>query len=189
MPTSHRGADAPLAISVIDLVHRPGAMRSVTRTVSAPGRLGTDVVSVPDGAEVELQVSLESVSEGIWVSGTATSQAHGECGRCLDPVTLDVNAPLQALYVNPADARDLGEGSDEDQGADVLEFDGETIDLEQLVRDAVVEQLPFTPLCDPDCPGLCDQCGVRFADDPDHVHDVIDPRWASLQSLSEKKES
>jgi uncharacterized protein len=53
----------------------------------------------------------------------------------------------------------------------------------------VVTALPVAPLCEPDCPGLCDQCGARLADDPDHTHEVIDPRWSALQGLTETKES
>ena len=188
MSRSHTRAEGPLAFTVIDLVRRPGSHREESRNVEAPGALGTSMIAVPDGADVELSVSFESVSEGMWVSGHAVAQAVGECGRCLDAVTVDVNAPLQALYVDPDHLREH-HGEDEDQGEDVFEFDGEIIDLEQLLRDAVAEQLPFTPLCDPDCPGLCDQCGVRLVDNPGHAHDVIDPRWASLQSLNEQKES
>ena len=69
------------------------------------------------------------------------------------------------------------------------DFDGESLDIEELLRDAVVTSLPFVPLCDPDCPGLCDQCGALLAEDPDHRHDVVDPRWAALEKLTEQKET
>jgi uncharacterized protein len=144
------------------------------------------VIAVPEGADVTLNVSFESVSDGIWVSGTVSGVAVGECGRCLDQVQLDVEAPVQALFLYPDAKREDGE---EDELEDVFEFDGETIDLEQLTLDAVATELPFTPLCEPDCPGLCDQCGARLADEPDHAHEVIDPRWSSLQGLTETKES
>ena len=63
------------------------------------------------------------------------------------------------------------------------------VDLEPLLRDAVVLALPFQPLCRDDCPGLCTECGARLADDPDHQHeDAIDPRWAALQGLTDKTE-
>ena len=46
--------------------------------------------------------------------------------------------------------------------------------------------LPFQPLCEDDCPGLCTECGARLADDPDHPHDApIDPRWAGSQELQQ----
>ncbi|MFW2513418.1 YceD family protein [Demequina sp. SO4-13] len=168
-----------------DIARSPGAQRTVSETFPAPAVLGTVMVGVPEGTEVRLDASLESVSEGIWVSGTVTAEAVGECGRCLDEVRFDVAASVQGLFMlDDAQAAD-GEGESED----VFEFDGETVDLEEVVRDAVVLQLPFTPLCRPDCPGLCDQCGARLEDDPDHAHEVIDPRWSALTSLTEQEES
>ncbi|MDE0572776.1 YceD family protein [Demequina sp. B12] len=157
----------------------------MSESFPAPQALGTDIVGVPSGAAVELDASLESVSDGIWVSGSVRAQAIGECGRCLDEVRLDVDAAVQGLFAEEP----VGSGEDEEEPEDVFEFDGENLDLEDVVRDAVVTALPFTPLCRPDCPGLCDQCGARLADDPDHAHEVIDPRWSALQSLTEQKES
>ena len=53
-----------------------------------------------------------------------------------------------------------------------------------VLRDAVVLALPLNPVCDPECPGLCPECGARLADDPDHTHgEAIDPRWAALSQL------
>lgn len=182
---SHHPEPSPYSVAVYDIVRRPGTQRLVDESFPAPAVLGTEIIGVPEGAEVKLHASLESVSEGIWVSGTVTAQAVGECGRCLDEVQPTVVAPIQGLFV--LDAQPAGD--DEEDTADVFEFDGETIDLEEVVRDAVAEQLPFTPLCSPDCAGLCDQCGARLNDDPDHAHEVIDPRWSALTSLTEEKES
>ena len=58
------------------------------------------------------------------------------------------------------------------------------IDLEPVLRDAVVPSLPFQPVCREDCPGLCSECGAHLAEDPEHHHEVIDPRWAALQTLT-----
>ncbi|WP_062079122.1 YceD family protein [Demequina globuliformis] len=182
---SHHPTHSPYVFHVRDMAGSPGSHREVSESFPAPEALGTDVISVPQGTEIELTASLESVSDGIWVSGRARAQAVGECGRCLDEVRQDVDAAIQGLFT--AAKIDLGE--DEDEPEDVFEFDGESLNLEDVVRDAVVTQLPFTPLCRPDCPGLCDQCGARLADEPDHAHEVIDPRWSTLQSLTEQKES
>jgi uncharacterized protein len=57
-----------------------------------------------------------------------------------------------------------------------------------VLRDVVVPALPFQPVCRDDCPGLCSQCGARLADDPEHEHDVVDPRWAALQGLLEAEQ-
>jgi uncharacterized protein len=184
MPTKHGPEDPSLIVSVRDIARRPGVGKTHNRVVPAPAVLGTDVIGVPEGSELGLDLSLESVSEGIWVSGSVTARAVGECARCLDEVTLDLVAPVQALFVFP-DA--TVEASEDEE--DVHDFDGVNIDLEDVIRDAVVLLLPFAPLCDPDCPGLCSQCGARLADDPDHHHDVVDPRWAALERLTDEKEN
>lgn len=169
-----------------ELVRRPGEQRRVSEVFPAPAVLGTDVIGVPEDANVELTASFESVSEGIWVHGTVTAEAVGECSRCLDEVRLTVEPTIQGLFTYPDVKVDYDE---DDEPEDVYEFDGDAIDLEELVRDSVVTALPFIPLCSPDCPGLCDQCGARLADNPDHTHEVIDPRWSALQGLTETKES
>jgi len=96
--------------------------------------------------------------------------------RCLDALDQEVEVRVQELFAYP------GKSSAEDE--DVLELHGDHIDLEPVLRDAVVPALPFQPVCRPDCPGLCSQCGARLADDPDHTHDDVDPRWAALRDLN-----
>ncbi len=182
--TSRGPAASPFVVSVRDIARRPGSQKSISLNFPAPAVFGTDVIGVPEGSDLALELSLESVSEGIWISGTIAAHAVGECSRCLDEVAEELVAPVQGLFAHPG-AESAGEGDD----IDVRDFDGETLDIEELLRDAVVTSLPFVPLCDPDCPGLCDQCGARLADDPDHHHDVVDPRWAALESLTEQKET
>lgn len=184
MPAAHSPEAQWLTVSVRDIARKPGTHKPHVRSVPAPAVLGTDVIGVPEGSDLALDLSLESVSEGIWVSGTVTARAVGECSRCLDEVTMTIAAPVQGLFAFP-DARPPGTDDEED----VHDFDGENIDLEGVIRDAVVTILPFAPLCDPDCPGLCDRCGAHLAEDPDHRHDEIDPRWAALDSLTDEKEN
>jgi uncharacterized protein len=148
-------------------------MLRVTRTVPAPADLGLDMVGVPLGSEVELQLRLESVMEGVLVSGMARARIAGECVRCLEKVSDAVVADFQELYSYS--------GDDTDDEAGRLE--GDLIDLEPLLRDAVVTALPWRPMCRPDCPGLCPECGARLADDPEHGHDAADSRWAALQAF------
>ncbi|WP_430868785.1 YceD family protein [Demequina aurantiaca] len=160
---------------------RPGAQRTETLKFPAPVVLGTDVIGVPKDADVELELSFASMSDGIWVSGTVKAQAVGECGRCLDTVRIDVDTAVQGLFMFP----DADSEAEEGETEDVHEFDGDIIELEEVVRDAVATSLPYTPLCSSGCPGLCDQCGARLADDPGHEHEVIDPRWSALQNLQD----
>ncbi|GAA4678517.1 YceD family protein [Nocardioides nanhaiensis] len=173
---------APLVLDTRELGRRAGSQREVELTVPAPADLGIDVLRVAEGTPVELDLRLEAVLEGVLVTGTARAALVGECVRCLREIDDDVEVELQELYVYD-DIRDR-EPAEEDDEVSLLEDD--LLDLEPLLRDAVVLALPFQPLCEDDCPGLCTECGARLADDPDHGHeDPIDPRWAGLTALTQ----
>lgn len=166
----------PLVFDTRPLGRRAGSMVEVRRTVPAPADLGVEMIGVPEGEPVELDLRLESVMEGVLVSGTATADVRGECGRCLEEFAQRLVVPLQELFVHPASATDVS--TDEDE---VSRLDHDLLDLEPVLRDAVVLALPLTPLCRPDCAGLCAGCGQRLDDLPtDHGHDLPDPRWAAL---------
>jgi uncharacterized protein len=180
----HLDPRAPLVFDAKSLGRRPGSMETLQRTVDAPADLGTDVIAVPEGAPIELDLRLESVVEGVLVTGSARATATGACVRCLDPVTYPVDARFQELFAyadRAAHHREVGAEEDED-AQHTLE--GDLFDLEPVVRDAVVPALPFQPVCREDCPGLCSECGAHLADDPEHHHEVIDPRWTALQALT-----
>ncbi len=175
---------APLVLDTRELGRRPGSQRQVTRTVPAPAELGIEVLRVPEGSEVEIDLRLEAVMEGVLVTGTATAGLEGECVRCLEPISDDVEVTFQELYVYD-DQGHVPTDEAEDDGVSRLVDD--LVDLEPLLRDAVVLALPFQPLCEDDCPGLCPECGARLADDPDHAHEAaIDPRWAGLAALTDE---
>lgn len=180
-----RENSSPLTIGVRDLEHRPGTMRRLEEVVPAPENFGNALIGAPEGSDIDLDLRLESVHDGILVSGTAAVAIHGECSRCLDPIDYDLNVDVQELYVfDPA--ADGGEDSEDDQ---MYEVQDETIDLEPMLRDAVITQLPFQPVCREDCQGLCAQCGARLEDDPGHHHEVLDPRWSALSGLLEQDTS
>jgi uncharacterized protein len=149
-------------------------MRKVQREVEVPANLGTDVVSIPEGSVLTLDLRLESVMEGVLVSGTVRGHAAGECVRCLGDVVLNVDTDLQELYVYPGRAPREQEDDDE-----LRELEDDLINLESALRDAVVLALPFQPVCSTDCPGLCSECGARLADESGHHHESADPRWAA----------
>lgn len=153
-------------------------MLRVTRQAQATEDYGTDVIAVPKGSDLDLDLRLESVVEGVLVSGTVTAPAVGQCVRCLDDVRQMVTVDVQQLYAYP------GQLSADAEDEEIDELDGDLIDIEPVLRDAVVLALPFQPVCRDDCPGLCSECGARLADDPGHQHDQVDPRWAALQSLT-----
>jgi uncharacterized protein len=172
------GTVGPWVIDTRDLARRPGVSKRYARTGPVDTAFGFEpVVVVPAGSEVEFEVLLESVVEGILVTGTATAPVAGECARCLDPITDTVEVDLTELYAYPDTATE--ETTDEDE---VRRLVDDLIDLEPVVRDAVVLALPQAPLCSPDCAGLCPGCGGRWADlEPGHGHETIDPRWAALR--------
>lgn len=158
-------------------------MQELQRTVVLPEDLGTEVIAIKAGSPVEIDVRLESVVEGVLVTGSVSGTATGACVRCLDPVELDVDARFQELFAytdRAAHHHEVAGDSDED---DVYELVDDLVDLETVLRDAVVPTLPFQPVCREDCPGLCAQCGLHLAEDPDHHHEVIDPRWSALSGL------
>lgn len=177
---------SPLVVDAHDLSRRPGSMRTLSRTVAAPPDLGTAVIGIPEGSDLDLDLRLESVMEGVLVSGSIVGEAVGECVRCLEEAREPVDVTLAELFVYPERAQAAQESGDEENAEEVHELDGDLIDLEPVLRDALVTALPFQPLCSPECLGLCSECGVRLSDpgNENHAHEVLDPRWAALQGLA-----
>ncbi|MFC7327844.1 YceD family protein [Marinactinospora rubrisoli] len=183
---------APLVVDTRPLGRRPGSMRTEQRVVPNPGALAVGMTGVPEDGEIELDLRLEAVMEGVLVTGQARTRMAGECSRCLDPVAEPVEAGFQELFRYPLDDEigGVAAGAEADAEAEDEDYylEGDLIDLEQVVRDAVVLALPLSPLCRDDCPGLCAECGVKLADaGPEHGHDDrVDPRWEALRALGEE---
>jgi uncharacterized protein len=158
-------------------------MRTLHETMPAPQRIGIELLGIAQGAELDLDLRLEAVSEGVLVTGTVSAPTAGECARCLTPLTGHVDVDITELFAYPGS--DTEATTEEDEVGHVFsDREGDAIDLEQTIVDAVGLALPFSPLCRDDCPGLCPECGVPLATaEPDHHHDVIDPRWAKLSKL------
>jgi uncharacterized protein len=171
-------------INTRDLPRRAGSMRELQLTVPATEPLGSDVIAVPAGEPIELDLRLEAVSEGVLVTGSAMAVAVGECVRCLREVREEVEVDLTELFVYPGSRRERQSAPDDEED-ELPALDGDLLDLEPTVTDALVPALPFQPLCSPDCGGLCSVCGVRLDDaEPGHAHEVLDPRWAALSALA-----
>lgn len=166
---------SPLVLSTHDLGRRPGAMRESSLSAPAPADVGVGMVGVPEGSAVAFDLRFESVIEGVLVTGRASVALEGECARCLTRFEQDLEVTFQELFVYP-------ESDAEDDEA--MRLDGELLDLEPVLRDAVVLALPFQPVCRTDCPGLCTECGALLADNPGHTHEaVVDARWGALVGL------
>jgi uncharacterized protein len=192
-----RGA---LVFDMRQLGRQAGSALTQTRIIPAPDGLHLELVGVPVGTDVALEVRFEAVSEGVLATGTVIAPLAGECARCLAPLSSSVTAGFQELYLYPDGRHDKHDRHDkhekydkhddeeEQDAGELYHLDGDLLDLEPAFRDAVVLALPMSPLCREDCPGLCVECGARLADaGPDHRHDAaVDPRWAALQQLSEQ---
>jgi uncharacterized protein len=181
---SRRSKLDPRGPLVFDLAALGSASaRREQRTVPAPAELGAGLVHVPEGAQLALDVRLEDVSEGVLVTAEVSAPLAGECARCLDEFTSSIRVRFQELYVAPSAATpgaDTTDGTSDDGYA----LDGDLLDLEPALRDALVLDLPLSPLCDADCLGLCSTCGVRLADaEPDHGHPSDGGVWAVLKDL------
>jgi len=200
--------NAPRGALVFDtrtLGRQAGSARSQQLTVPAPDDLRLELARVPVGTDMQLDVRFEAVTEGVLVTGTATAPLAGECARCLTPLTSSVTASFRELYLYQHDKHDKHGKHDRRERRDWLDhnyendeqddeefyLDGDLLDLEPVLRDAVVLALPMSPLCREDCPGLCVECGAPLADaGPDHGHDEApDPRWAGLQQFGKDQET
>ncbi|WP_197503641.1 DUF177 domain-containing protein [Mycobacterium sp. 852002-30065_SCH5024008] len=176
--TSRRHLSSPMTIDIARLGRRPGAMVTLRKTVPTPSRIGLDMIAIEAGAPLELDLQVQSVSEGVLVTGTVDAPTAGECSRCLTPVKGHVQIRLTELFAYPDSTTEAT--TEEDEVGHIVD---DIIDLEQSIVDAVGLELPFSPVCTPDCPGLCPECGVALAAEPDHHHDAIDPRWSKLAGM------
>lgn len=176
--TSRRRLSSPMTIDITRLGRRPGAMVTLRETVPSPARIGLDMIAIEAGAPLELDLQVQSVSEGVLVTGTVDAPTVGECSRCLTPVDGRVQVRLTELFAYPDSTTEAT--AEEDEVGHIVD---DTIDLEQSIIDAVGLELPFSPVCTPDCPGLCPECGVSLGAEPGHHHDRIDPRWAKLAGM------
>ena len=166
-----------------DLPRRAGEMREYELTIDDHEPIGVPLLAIPSDAPIYLDLRIESVDQGVLATGTASGEAVGECTRCLDPVVFDVEESFQELFHYQVDYRQKSKGpvievGDEDE---LLEMEGDLINLEGPIRDALILNLPVNPLCEEACEGLCPTCGLKWAQLPlDHAHAASDIRWAGL---------
>ncbi len=170
-------SNSPWVFDTRALGRRPGTLRAVRIAAPVQEPMGLDVVAVPPGSDVDLDLRFEAVAEGVLVSGTAAATAVGQCARCLIDLTEPVIARIRELYAYPESTTAATTEDDE-----IARLVDDLVDLEPVVHDEVVLALPMAPLCRPDCSGLCVRCGERFDDlEPGHTHEILDPRWAALR--------
>jgi uncharacterized protein len=162
---------SPYRVPVADFRNQPGARRH-EHVVAPLDGLAISASRVPEHADVDLDVTLEAVHEGILATGTVVAPWAGECRRCLGPVSGQLDASFRELFE---------EAPTEGESYPLVH---EQVDLEPLVREVVLLELPQAPLCREDCRGLCPRCGADLNEGPcECPPDDIDPRWAALDAL------
>jgi uncharacterized protein len=162
----------PLVVGVTDLRRRPGTQRELQLAAPLPD-LSISSAAVPAGAEVALDGVIEAIEGGVTVTGRVTAPWEGECRRCLDLVEGRLEADLREVFEpHPTEG-------------ETYPIAGDEIDLEPVVRDAVLLSLPLAPLCRDDCPGPApDAFPTGPRDDTDERREPVgDPRWAALSEL------
>lgn len=162
----------PLLVNAAELLRRPGSQRDVDLVVGLDALEVADDERFADDAQAHIRLHLEALTDGIVVDGTVAVPWHGQCRRCLEPTTgvsvSEVHELFQRVITDP----------------DAFEIVSEQIDLGPVAREAVLLDAPTTPVCRPDCAGLCPTCGV----DLNHgtcgcAGPPADPRWAALDDL------
>lgn len=169
----------PTILDVSDLYRRPGASRQVDLDVPPDATLDLPLAEVGD--PVRVAVLLESLVDGILARGTVSTSATLSCARCLEPIAAEVSTEVVELFADP-------ERADDDEVEVGYELRGggshPQIDLDTLIRDALMEGIPMQPRCRADCRGLCPRCGADLnATTCDCTDEQIDDRWAALRDL------
>lgn len=158
-------------VDVRDLLEDPGSSRRLT--VAEPVEaLASAMATVPEGEPVRAQVLLESVVEGILVTGTVTGPLELTCARCLKQFRSEFGLDPVELFAPGATIED-------DEYPIVEGF----VDLEPMIHDAVLLAMPFAPLCRQECLGLCDRCGGDRNAGECSCPPEVDERWAPLLDL------
>ena len=165
--------DPQLIVNVVDLRRKLASRQRVHVLTPAGADLVVGDASVPEGGEITVDVQLESLSDGIIVTGTVSSPWLAVCRRCLGPATGSLTVEVRELYqVRPS-------------VDDAFAFEGDLLDLAPLVREALMLDLPVAPVCRPDCLGLCPVCGLdRNETACSCENEPTDPRWSALEGLA-----
>ena len=178
-----------------DLPHRAGEIREYELDLEITEPVGVDLLSVKPGEIIELDLRIQSVDEGVLTMGRVMAQASGECTRCLDGITWPIDESFTELfYYETAASKSAGKKRGKERSAkdnevdleeaDLYYMDGDEIDLELPVRDAVILNLEVNPLCSEDCPGLEEKQGQSWAYlSAEQEQTPADQRWAALKDF------
>ena len=120
----------------------------------------------------------------VFVNGHVETRAQVECDRCLKPVEIPVNADFELEYITGTEYESSGVAELTEAEMSVSVFDGDGIDVDEIVKEQILLAVPTRMLCREDCKGICPQCGTdRNTGACKCVTEEIDPRWAALKNL------
>jgi uncharacterized protein len=120
----------------------------------------------------------------VFVNGHVETRAQVECDRCLKPVEIPVNADFELEYITGSEYESTAPAELTEAEMSVSVFDGEALDVDEIVKEQILLTVPTRMLCREDCKGICPQCGTdRNTGDCNCVTEEIDPRWAALKNL------
>ncbi len=171
-------------LSIVDLPTRPDHFRDYEMDLVVGDDLGTSVMRVEPGTVLHVNATAQSMTDGVLLRISTQVPVTSACVRCLDEFTEDVDLQLDELYFTPEAIKRMvaDEGEEAVEELQILEAD--EIELEPLLRDAIIADMEFSPLCSDDCEGLCETCGEPLRDLPaDHAHELLDLRFSKLAAL------
>ena len=172
--TDAGGGPPELLVSVVEIRRRPGSRLPVSQQLEAHG-LGLPDVQVPDGSTVAFEGELESIHEGVVLTGTAEVPWTGECRRCLQEIGGVARIDIREVYgTKPTDG-------------ETWPLVHDHVDLGPLLHDVALLALPLAPLCADDCLGPAPEAFPATVEgegaDEDDAEPPRDPRWAALDDL------
>jgi uncharacterized protein len=173
--------DDALVVNVAGLLGEvPGSHRDVAADVGAFD-LGDDLVLA---APVAVVARIARTNRGLLVTGRVRTSLADTCGRCLRPLQIPLEAPIEEEVLPLVDLQS-GLRLDTTAEPEVVRLtDHHELDLEPLAREAIQLAAPIAPVCRPDCRGLCPECGVDLNSGPhDHGNAPSEPRLAKLLEL------
>ena len=164
----------PLLVNALELLRRPGSSKQFTFPAD-PSMIEIESSVIVPYSTIDVDLTVESLTDGVVVNGSIRAAFQGECRRCLRPLEGFIDVEVHELYqVQVTDP-------------DAFPIEGDQINLVPMVRETVLLELPEAPVCRPDCAGLCPQCGIDLNTGTcDCVSESIDPRWAVLDSLRDE---
>jgi uncharacterized protein len=170
-----------MRIELVNLEHG----RADFAHVYQPDELGSFDERVSLATPVKVTGKVRLAGTEVFVIGHIETLAQVECDRCLKPIELPVNVDFDLQYITGGAYESSGAAELTEDKMSVSVFDGEAIDVDEIVKEQVLLAVPTRMLCRPDCKGICPDCGIdKNTGDCDCGANEVDPRWAALKNLT-----